>query len=79
MWRAVFLAIGITLCILGVECLIVDSAVVASPSAIDDARDLATAAPVGHKVIEPPGWAPWSLLSGGTIIILYALTLKGAG
>lgn len=79
MWRAFFLAIGITLGILGVECLIFDSATVASPAAIDEARSLSTGSPVGGKVIEPPEWASWSLLSGGTIVILYALTLKGAG
>jgi len=30
------------------------------------------------KDIEPPEWAPWSLLSAGTVIILYALTINKA-
>lgn len=79
MWRAVFLAVGVILCILGLECLVVDSVVVASPPEIDSVRAAGGGLPSGHKVIEPPGWAPWSLLSGGTIVILYALTMKNGG
>ncbi|MDG2380695.1 MAG: hypothetical protein P8N76_03400 [Pirellulaceae bacterium] len=78
MWRAFFLAIGITLGILGVECLIFDGAMVATPAAIDDARSLSAGIPAGGKMIKPPEWAPWSLLSGGTIVSLYALTLKSS-
>jgi hypothetical protein len=29
--------------------------------------------------IEPPEWAPWSFLSAGTVIILYALTINRGG
>lgn len=79
MWRAFFLAIGITLAILGVECLVFDGAMVATPAAIDEARASAAGTPTGGKMIEPPEWAPWSLLSGGTIVGLYALTLKTSG
>ena len=37
-------------------------------------------APVtASRDIEPPEWAPWSFLSAGTVIILYALTINRGG
>lgn len=81
MWRAFFLAIGIYMCILGAECLAVESFEMTA----DDATESATAAtlfgnpPIARRVIEPAEWAPWSFLSAGTVIILYALTINRGG
>jgi len=61
MWRSFFLAVGITLIIIGVECLFVDSAMMAAED--------------GPKPFTPPDWAPWSMLSGGAIVILYSFTI----
>lgn len=36
-------------------------------------------APLASRDIEPPEWAPWSLLSSGAVIILYALTINRQG
>jgi hypothetical protein len=76
MWRAAFLALGITLCILGGECLVVEKAVLAqtSESAQPPSSFLAPATPAARE-IKPPEWAPWSLLSGGAVILLYSYTL----
>lgn len=82
MWRAFFMGVGISLIVLGVECLVVERAVIASPAAVNsfgpsDYESAEFAA--STKVIEPPDWAPWSLISAGVIITLYATTFKGGG
>ncbi|PQO29481.1 MULTISPECIES: hypothetical protein [Pirellulaceae] len=61
MWRSLFLAVGITLIIVGAECLVVDSAMMASDG--------------GPKPFTPPDWAPWSMMSSGAIVILYSFTI----
>jgi hypothetical protein len=84
MWRAFFLAIGITMCILGAECLAVERFELAEAE-VDSASSPATlfGSPPGpvtaSRDIEPPEWAPWSFLSAGTVIILYALTINRGG
>jgi hypothetical protein len=69
MMKSVFLATGIFACVLGVELLVVDSAVV---SPID-----------GHgspRTVTAPDWAPWTLLSVGAVTILHFGTMaKGGG
>jgi hypothetical protein len=74
MWRAFFLAIGICCCAVGAECLVVEQAnVVAS-------ADSAPAGPYGRaqsptRPITPPEWAPWSLLAGGAVVMIYSFTI----
>ena len=92
MWRALFLAVGIFLCILGAECLVVDKfvmagearPVVAEPNAAPAGPatlfgETAPPAPAVKRDIEPAEWAPWSLLSAGAVVILYSLTLNKPG
>jgi hypothetical protein len=85
MWRALFLSIGIYLCIMGGECLVVDKFVMATEA---EATELPTSATLfgspppaaaANKEIEPAEWAPWSFLSAGAVIILYALTINRGG
>jgi hypothetical protein len=65
MWRSLFLALGLFSVVLGLESLLVDSAVLASQGdTILASRD-----------VVPPEWAPWSLLSAGAVVILYSFTL----
>lgn len=70
MWRSIFLALGIFTLILGLETLLIDSATFANHGE------------GAHELI-PAEWAPWSLLSAGTVVILYSFTLpqklKGGG
>lgn len=73
MWRSLFLAVGVTLCILGVECLGVQEVVFKAkvPAAQADAS-----ANVGsNRRIIPPEYAPWSLMGLGAVVILYAYDL----
>jgi len=73
MWRAFFLAIGISLCILGGECMLIDKAVLASPRSASAGGELKTA--LGGREYTPPDWMPWSLLSVGAVVILYSFTV----
>ena len=65
MWRAFFLAFGLSLLLVGLECLVVDDFVLAARF---------TAAE-GACNIKPPEWAPWSLLSAGAVTMLYSFTI----
>lgn len=70
MWRSLFLALGITCVILGVEALAVEKAVlnVKNPPAQEGQA-------ASQRVISPPEWAPWSLMSAGTVVMLYSFTI----
>lgn len=77
MWRSFFLAVGIMLVIVGAECLIIDSATLyaAAESSAADFMDPDMAPGQTTKVVSPSEWLPWTLLSIGAIVILYAVTL----
>ena len=82
MWRAFFLAIGITLCIWGVECLVLDRAILAAEAPPEETNsntlnyyNPAPQLTTKKREIVPPEWAPWSLMSSGAVIILYSFTL----
>ena len=86
MWRAFFLAIGITLCIRGAECLAVERFELAGnePPVEEPAPATLFGSPPpplagASREIVPPEWAPWSFLSAGAVIILYSLTINRGG
>jgi hypothetical protein len=85
MWRSFFLAIGITTIVLGLECQVVEKAVLADDFSIVGTRvkdDLFADLPqttIVKRIVTPPEWAPWSLMSVGAIIVLYAVTLRPSG
>lgn len=60
MMKSVLLAGGIFACVLGVEMLVVDSAVVIPMDGNGPA-----------KTMTAPDWAPWTLLSVGAVTILH--------
>lgn len=68
MWRAFFLALGAYSCLLGVEALAVERAVLKP-----QIRDGQVVAPA--RTISPPEWAPWSLMAGGAVVSLYSFTI----
>ena len=84
MWRTFFLAIGISLCILGCECLVVEKAVLALPvkkqveSRTFYGTSKVSAADNTREVVLPE-WAPWILLSTGAIVSIYSITLRRQG
>ncbi len=74
MWRAFFLSVGICAVLLGLESLVVERIVLAAGSE-HNASGIAERVAPGLREVEPPEWAPWSLLSGGAVVILYTFTL----
>jgi hypothetical protein len=85
MWRAFFCAVGIVLIIIGIECLLIDSAVLVA-GVMDDPstqRQQLTgglfSAPIqatNDRVFRPSEWFPWSMLASGAIVLLYSISLK---
>ena len=87
MWRAFFLAMGISACIFGAECLVVDHFVMADlprpqqqvPAVNNSLFGQSTAIAAMKQPIRtkrPPEWAPWTLMSTGAIVILYSITMN---
>lgn len=74
MWRAFFLSLGICCVILGLECLVVEKAIL-TPTGEHSPSGLVETASPRLREFTPPEWAPWSLLSAGAVVILYTFTL----
>ena len=82
MMRAFFLAAGIFACVIGAQCLVVDSFVMASDDpATQTPQSLfgAQSAAGPTKDYQPPEWAPWTFLSTGAVVIIYSMTLNKGG
>lgn len=77
MSRAFFLAIGLFVVFLGVQTLGVQRFVLKTrePPAAKVGVAVSESQPGPNKVLEPPPWAPWSLMATGAIVSLYAVTL----
>lgn len=76
MWRALFLAIGVYLCLLGAQCLAIDQFVLKlREPPVPSSNPFAGEKPGPQKVLRPPEWAPWSLMATGTVTIIYSFTL----
>jgi hypothetical protein len=84
MWRAFFCAVGIVLIIMGIECLLIDSAVLVAgviddPSMMPQQQNggLFSAPPTTvDRVFKPSEWFPWSLVASGAIVLLYSISLR---
>jgi hypothetical protein len=78
MWRSLFVALGISSIILGLECLVIDKAVLArrDEPAAGLLNKEGNAPVIGrNREVIPPDWAPWSLMSTGAVVVLYSFTL----
>jgi hypothetical protein len=77
MWRALFLAIGICMMIVGLECLGIDRVYFRAHDDAAVTNPLMALAPrTGtSKQFAPPRWMPWSMLSSGAIVCLYSFTI----
>ncbi len=78
MLRAFFFAIGVFTSLVGAECLLVDRAVLNIDRSISTQRRIfpMVRSSVGQKrVVDPPDWMGWSLISTGAVTTLYSLAL----
>ncbi len=77
MWRALFLAVGIVITIVGAECLVIDEAVMIqdAPKATKSIFLTSSTPGVSRRVVRPPESAPWVLLSAGIVVLLYSVTI----
>jgi hypothetical protein len=75
MWRSLFVALGLSAVILGLECLVIDKAVLARREQPAPGIDVKTPTVGRSREVIPPDWAPWSLMSTGAVVVLYSFTL----
>jgi hypothetical protein len=76
MWRAFFLAIGFFIIILGVECLGVEQVTLKMREAPPPPSPFESEARLGSpKQLNPPPWAPWTLMATGAVVCLYTITI----
>lgn len=79
MMRATFFAIGLFVTLWGVGFLMVDKMVLkmkADPAPQGGFRGLFNAVtPERQQVLDPPDWAAFSLMSVGTVTMLYSVAL----
>jgi hypothetical protein len=88
MGRSLGLALAVTLCVLGLECLVVKRATLsikepskapASDYSFLDPSLSSSAPSASNRIIEPPEWAPFGLLASGIVLLIYARTLSSGG
>jgi hypothetical protein len=77
MWRSLFIAIGLYLMIVGMECLAVDRVdLKIHEEAPASAFSLGGAPQQGPAIqIIPAPWWPWSFLASGAVVCLYTFTI----
>ncbi len=81
MWQSFLLAVGISLCLVGGECLVLDQVVLAEPGSqpeLSNYGQIDLLPMTGRRVLVPPEWAAWALLACGSVVILYSYSF-GAG
>ena len=79
MARACLLALGISACILGAECMALDHFVLYGDGTQAPAEEVSLFGPPASaptRQYKPPEWMGWTFLSGGAIVILYSLAMK---
>lgn len=76
MMRSFLLAAGIFVFLIGAQCFAVEKFVFKEDAPVS-AQQADPATKDGKVVMVPADWVPWSLLSTGTIISLFALNTSG--
>ena len=76
MWRSLFLALGAFTVILGAEFMAIDKAILKSRYEATAGTPRAMSGQAGRsREFVPKDWAPWSLLSAGSVVMLYSFTI----
>ena len=79
MARAFLMALGISACILGAECMALDHVVLYGEGAPAPAEPVSLFGPppsAPTRQYKPPEWMGWTFLSGGAIVILYSMAMR---
>ncbi len=75
MWRAFFLAMGIYVFLMGFECLGVQKFILKSETIVEQSAFAGAQESSSNRVLTPPDWVPWSLMSTGAVVCLYCFSL----
>lgn len=78
MMKSFFLAMGIFMCLLGSQCLVIEKFVLKArdPAEATSLDWMDTQPKLGpQRELDPPEWAPWTLLSTGAVVCIYSQTL----
>ncbi len=75
MIRALFLALGLCLLIVGVEFLFIEKAFLEESRMLKPASWFSEAVFSNRREFNPPPWAPFSLLAAGAVVLLYSFTI----
>ena len=75
MIRALFLAVGIFLLIVGVECLFIEKAYLDEERMLQPANFFSEAVFTQRRELNPPPWAPFSLMAAGAVVMLYSFSI----
>jgi len=79
MLRSIFFATGMFVALWGVSLLFIDSIVLKTETEETRAQGFrglfSSSASQGQKVFDPPDWAAFSLMSIGSVTMLYAVAL----
>jgi hypothetical protein len=79
MWRALFLAVGVFLVLLGLQCLGVQKFILKAREPVLQQQTFVWRAQTPQlgpkKELIPPPWAPWSLMSTGAVVCLYSFSI----
>lgn len=81
MWRSMFIALGIFLCLVGGEFLACDHLVLRSSIREPQPESLVRSASFGQpavaqverKIYVPKDWMPWTLLATGAVVLMYSI------
>ena len=90
MGRSFLLAVAVTLCVLGLECMLIKRATLTIREPVEmatssydynllDPTFASTPTEGAKRVIEPPEWAPFGLLSSGIVLLLHSKSLGKGG
>ena len=79
MWRALFLAVGIYCCLVGVKAIAIEKAILQAQRGEPASRQQPARHPsrgtTGQIEVAPPDWLPWSIMAFGVVVILYTFSL----
>ena len=78
MWRTLFMAFGVFVFLLGAQCLVVDKFVMKSrvPAVQTNWLGQTEKGQGPQREFVPSEWAPWSFMSGGSVLWLYAVAIS---